>query len=168
MEVFVDQVCYFKLVYMVEICNICIYCLVGCGLIMYSQGDGVKNVVQNIIYIEGDVDYLVNCGIFCLKGVGLLDYIYSLNCLKYLEVCEVGFSEWKCIEWDEVFECIVKLMKEDCDVNFVEKNEQGQIVNCWLIIGFFVVFVLFNEVGYIIYKVMCFFGILGFDNQVCV
>ncbi|RND09139.1 hypothetical protein ED860_19935, partial [Acinetobacter baumannii] len=31
--------------------NTCTYCSVGCGLIMYSQGDGAKNVAQNIIHI---------------------------------------------------------------------------------------------------------------------
>lgn len=42
----------------------------------------------------------------------------------------------KRIEWDEALERIAKLMKEDRDANFVEKNEQGQTVNRWLTTGF--------------------------------
>lgn len=55
-EAFADQVRHFKLAHTVETRNTCTYCSVGCGLIMYSQGDGAKNVAQNIIHIEGDAD----------------------------------------------------------------------------------------------------------------
>lgn len=135
---------------------------------MYSLGDGVKNVREVIYYIEGDLDYLVSCGVLCLKGVGLLDYVNSENCLCYLEYCVSGFDKWQCISWEEVFFCIVKLMKVDCDVNFIEKNEQGVMVNCWFFIGMLCVFGVSNEIGMLIQKFVCFFGMLVVDNQVCV
>ncbi|HHK2860859.1 TPA: formate dehydrogenase, partial [Pseudomonas aeruginosa] len=94
-EAFADQVRHFKLAHTVETRNTCTYCSVGCGLIMYSQGDGAKNVAQNIIHIEGDADHPVNRGTLCPKGAGLLDYIHSPNRLKYPEVREAGSSEWK-------------------------------------------------------------------------
>ncbi|TER39912.1 sulfate ABC transporter substrate-binding protein [Pseudomonas aeruginosa] len=164
-EAFADQVRHFKLAHTVETRNTCTYCSVGCGLIMYSQGDGAKNVAQNIIHIEGDADHPVNRGILCPKGAGLLDYIHSPNRLKYPEVREAGSSEWKRIEWDEALERIAKLMKEDRDANFVEKNEQGQTVNRWLTTGFLAASASSNEAGYITHKVMRSLGILGFDNQ---
>ncbi|MCH2968098.1 hypothetical protein K3W39_14745, partial [Listeria monocytogenes] len=77
---------HFKLAHTVETRNTCTYCSVGCGLIMYSQGDGAKNVAQNIIHIAGDADHPVNRGTLCPKGAGLLDYIHSPNRLKYPEV----------------------------------------------------------------------------------
>ncbi len=64
-EAFADQVRHFKLAHTVETRNTCTYCSVGCGLIMYSQGDGAKNVAQNIIHIEGDADHPVNRGTLC-------------------------------------------------------------------------------------------------------
>ena len=145
---------HFKLAHTVETRNTCTYCSVGCGLIMYSQGDGAKNVAQNIIHIEGDADHPVNRGTLCPKGAGLLDYIHSPNRLKYPEVREAGSSEWKRIEWDEALERIAKLMKEDRDANFVEKNEQGQTVNRWLTTGFLAASASSNEAGYITHKVM--------------
>lgn len=66
-EAFADQVRHFKLAHTVETRNTCTYCSVGCGLIMYSQGDGAKNVAQNIIHIEGDADHPVNRGTLCPK-----------------------------------------------------------------------------------------------------
>ena len=54
---FAEQVRHFKLAHTHETRNTCPYCSVGCGLIMYSQGDTAKNVAQNIIHIEGDADH---------------------------------------------------------------------------------------------------------------
>jgi formate dehydrogenase major subunit len=48
--------------------NTCPYCSVGCGVIMYSQGDAAKNVAQSIIHIEGDADHPVNRGTLCPKA----------------------------------------------------------------------------------------------------
>lgn len=49
-------------------------------MLMYSFGDGVMNLCGKLFYVEGDLDYLVSCGVLCLKGVGVLDYVNSLNC----------------------------------------------------------------------------------------
>ena len=37
--------------------NTCTYCSVGCGLLMYSLGDGAKNAKASIFHIEGDPDH---------------------------------------------------------------------------------------------------------------
>ena len=47
-DAFADQVRHFKLARTVETRNTCPYCSVGCGILMYSQGDAAKNVAQNI------------------------------------------------------------------------------------------------------------------------
>ena len=63
----------FKLARATETRNTCPYCSVGCGIIMYSLGDKAKNVVSDIIHIEGDADHPVNRGTLCPKGAGLLE-----------------------------------------------------------------------------------------------
>ena len=52
----------FKLARTTETRNTCTYCSVGCGLIMYTLGDGAKNVRGSIIHIEGDPDHPVSRG----------------------------------------------------------------------------------------------------------
>ena len=89
----------YKLARAKEIRNTCPYCSVGCGLLMYSLGDGAKNAKQKIIHIEGDPDHPVSRGSLCPKGAGLLDFIHSPNRLKYPEVREAGSSEWKRSAW---------------------------------------------------------------------
>ena len=155
----------FKLARSTETRNTCPYCSVGCGLIMYSLGDGAKNAKSEIIHIEGDADHPVNRGTLCPKGAGLLDFVHSPNRLKYPEVREAGSSEWKRISWDEAFTRITRHMKDDRDRNFEAKNADGVTVNRWLTTGFLAASASSNESGYITHKFVRSLGILGFDNQ---
>ncbi|MFM2323214.1 MAG: hypothetical protein RL244_93 [Pseudomonadota bacterium] len=155
----------FKLARTIETRNTCTYCSVGCGLIMYTLGDGSKNVRGSIIHIEGDPDHPVSRGSLCPKGAGLLDFVHSPNRLKYPEVREPGSKEWKRISWDEAMTRIVKFMKEDRDANFQTTNAAGQVVNRWTSTGFLAASASSNEAGYITHKVMRSLGTLVFDNQ---
>lgn len=162
---FAESIRHFKLTSTRETRNTCPYCSVSCGLIIYSRGDGGKNVAQQIIHIEGDADHPVNRGTLCPKGAGLLDFVHSPSRLKYPEVREAGSSEWKRIGWDEALDRIAKLMKDDRDANFVEQNAAGQTVNRWLTTGFLAASASSNEAGYITHKVVRPLGMLAFDNQ---
>ena len=46
----------YKLLRAKETRNNCTYCSVGCGLLLYSLGDGAKNAHPSIFHIEGDPD----------------------------------------------------------------------------------------------------------------
>ena len=78
---------------------------------------------------------------------------------------EAGSNEWKRIEWDEALDRIARLMKDDRDANFIEKNDQGMTVNRWLSTGFLAASASSNEAGYMTHKVVRSLGMLGFDNQ---
>lgn len=155
----------FKLAHTTETRNTCPYCSVACGLLVYSIGDGAKNSKAKVIHIEGDPDHPVNRGTLCPKGAGLLDFISSPARLKYPEVREAGTNEWKRISWDEAYSRIARLMKDDRDANFVEKNADGTTVNRWLTTGFLAASASPSEAGYITHKVVRNLGMLAFDNQ---
>ena len=143
----------------------CTYCSVGCGILMYSLGDGGKNSRLSVMHVEGDPDHPVNRGTLCPKGAGLLDFVHSKNRLKYPEVREPGSKEWKRIGWDEAFTRIARLVKEDRDANFIAQNADGVTVNRWLTTGFLAASASSNEAGYITHKVVRSLGMLAFDNQ---
>jgi formate dehydrogenase major subunit len=143
----------------------CTYCSVGCGILMYSLGDGAKNAKRSVIHVEGDPDHPVNRGTLCPKGASLLDIVNSPNRLQYPEVREPGSNEWKRMSWDEAMGRIAKLMKEDRDANFVEKTDDGLTVNRWLTTGMLAASASSNEAGYITHKVARSWGLLAFDNQ---
>ena len=155
----------FKLSRTTETRNTCPYCSVGCGIIMYSLGDRAKNVVSDIVHIEGDPDHPVNRGTLCPKGAGLLDFVHSPNRLKYPEIREPGSNEWKRVGWDEAMSRIAGLMKADRDANFVPTTADGKVVNRWITTGMLAASASSNESGYITHKVMRSMGMLVFDNQ---
>ena len=143
----------------------CTYCSVGCGLLMYSLGDGVKNAKMSVMHVEGDPDHPVNRGTLCPKGASLLDFVHSPNRLQYPEYRAPGSNEWKRLSWDEALDRIAKLLKEDRDANFVEKNEKGQTVNRWLTTGMLAASASSNEAGYVTHKVARSRGLQPLDNQ---
>lgn len=143
----------------------CTYCSVGCGILMYSLGDGAKNAKRSVIHVEGDPDHPVNRGTLCPKGASLLDIINSPNRLLFPEVREAGSKEWKRLSWDDAMARIAKLLKQDRDANFVEKTDDGLTVNRWLTTGMLAASAASNEAGYITHKVARSWGLLAFDNQ---
>ena len=155
----------YKLQRATEVRNTCTYCSVGCGLLIYSQGDGSLNAKASIMHIEGDPDHPVNRGTLCPNGAGLLDFIHSEGRLRYPEYRKPGSKEWQRISWDEAFTRIATLMKEDRDANFIAKNQRGETVNRWVSTGFLAASASSNETGYLTHKIARSLGMLAFDNQ---
>jgi len=155
----------FKLTHATETRNMCPYCSVSCGMLVYSIGDKAKNVKAKIVHIEGDPDNPVNRGTLCPKGSGLLDMVNSPQRVKYPEVREAGSNEWKRISWDEAIARIATHMKADRDANFIEKNAQGVTVNRWNSFGFLASSASSNEVGYITVKTLRALGVVTLDTQ---
>ncbi len=120
----------YKLLRTRETRNTCTYCSVGCGLLMYSLGDGAKNAKASIFHIEGDPDHPVNRGALCPKGAGLVDFIHSESRLKFPEYRAPGSDKWQQISWEEAFDRIAKLMKEDRDANYIAQNAEGPEGHC--------------------------------------
>jgi len=155
----------YKLLRARETRNTCTYCSVGCGLLIYSMGDGSKNAKQSIFHIEGDADHPVNRGALCPKGAGLLDYVHSDSRLKYPEYRAPGSDRWQRISWDDAYNRIARLMKDDRDANFVARNEDGVTVNRWLSTGMLCASASSNETGYLTQKMVRSLGMLAVDNQ---
>ena len=143
----------------------CTYCSVGCGILMYSLGDGAKNAKLSVMPVEGDPDHPVNRGTLCPKGASLLDIVHSPNRLLYPEYRAPGSNEWKRMSWDDALTRIAKHLKDDRDAHFVEKAEDGTTVNRWLTTGMLAASAASSEAGYITHKVARSWGLLAFDNQ---
>ena len=155
----------FKLAHTTQTRNTCPYCSVGCGLIMYGLGDGSKNSRTKIIHIEGDPDHPVNRGTLCPKGASLIDFVNSPNRLRYPEYRAPGTNEWKRVSWDWALDRISRLMKDDRDRNFIEKNAAGVPVNRWTSFGLLAASASSNEAGFITHKAFRSMGVVAMDNQ---
>jgi formate dehydrogenase major subunit len=155
----------FKLAGTTETRNICTYCAVACGIIMYSKGNLSKGEKAEIIHIEGDADHPTNRGTLCPKGAALLDFVHAGTRLKYPMLRKPGSDKFERISWDEALDRVTRLMKDDRDKNFIAKNNDGVTVNRWLTTGFLAASATTNETAWATYKVVRSAGILAFDNQ---
>ncbi|UXY08800.1 formate dehydrogenase-N subunit alpha [Kosakonia sp. ML.JS2a] len=155
----------YKLLKAKETRNNCTYCSVGCGMLMYSLGDNAKNVRESIYHVEGDADHPVSRGSLCPKGAGVLDYIHSENRLQYPEYRAPGSDKWQRISWDDAIERIARLMKQDRDANFIEKNAQGVTVNRWTTTGMLCSSAASNETGILDGKFTRALGMVAIDCQ---
>src|SRR3546814_1047863 len=94
-------------------------------------------------------------------------------CFKQKTAYEMRISDWSSdvcssdlrISWDDALDRISRLLKDDRDANFIEKNDDGKTVNRWLTTGMLAASASSNEVAYITHKVFRSFGALAFDNQ---
>src|SRR6202158_5818101 len=115
----------FKLAGTTETRNTCTYCAVACGIIMYSKGNLSKGEKAEIVHIEGDVDHPTNRGTLCPKGAALLDFVHSETRLKYPMIRKAGSNKFEQVSWNEALDRVARLMKDDRDKNFVQKNNDG-------------------------------------------
>ncbi len=155
----------FKLATTTETRNICTYCSVACGIIMYSKGDLAAGEKADLIHIEGDADHPTNRGTLCPKGAALKDYVKAETRLTRPRYRAPGSDRFQDISWDEAFDKIARAVKDDRDANFVEKNDRGVTVNRWTSTGFLAASATTNETAWLTYKVVRSMGIVGFDNQ---
>ena len=158
----------FKLARSTETRNTCPYCSVGCGIIMYSLGDKAKNVVADIVHIEGDPDHPVNRGTLCPKGAGVMDMIQSPNRVKVPQVREAGSNEWKRLSWEDALTRVAKHLKADRDANLVktiEKDGKTIPVNRWNTTAFLISSASSNESGYLSVKFARGLGMVALDTQ---
>lgn len=155
----------YKLLGTKETRNTCTYCSVGCGLLMYSLGDGSMNAKLNIIHIEGDPDHPVSRGALCPKGAGLIDFVHSKNRLQYPQYRAAGSDKWERMSWDVAFSRIARLIKDDRDANFEATNNAGVTVNRWVTTGFLAASASSNETGHLTGKFVRSLGMLAVDNQ---
>ena len=154
-----------KLTGTTETRNTCTYCAVGCGIIMYSNGNVAKGEKADIIHIEGDPDHPTNRGTLCPKGAALLEFVHSKTRTLYPQIRKPGSDKFERVSWDFALDRVARLMKNDRDKNFIAKNGDGVTVNRWLSTGFLAASATCNETAWATYKVVRSAGILAFDNQ---
>jgi formate dehydrogenase major subunit len=155
----------FRLTQTKEARNICPYCAVACGMLVFSAQNKANQGKLEVTHIEGDADHPVNRGTLCPKGAAAIDYIRSETRVKYPMYRKPGANKFERVTWDFAMERIAKLMKEDRDANFIEKNNDGVTVNRWPTMAFLSGSSLTNEGGWVTYKVARGLGMLQIENQ---
>jgi len=102
--------------------SICPYCSVSCGVIIHTLGDKAKNVMPQVVHVEGDPDAPINRGTLCPKGASLEQDIMNARRLLKPRVRRPGSDKWEDIAWEQAFDEIAQKVKAARDQTFVAKD----------------------------------------------
>jgi formate dehydrogenase major subunit len=139
--------------------SVCPYCAVGCSQNVYVK-DG------KVIDIEGNPDSFISEGKLCPKGSATFQY--TVNSSRVTQVLyRAPYSDhWEVKTLDWAMDKIAQRVKDARDETFVEKLEDGRIVNHTLGITSLGGATLDVEENYLIKKLFAGgLGISGIENQ---
>jgi len=143
----------------------CPYCAVSCGVIIHTIGDKAKNVVPQVVHVEGDPDHPINRGTLCPKGSSLLQDIVNERRLLKPQVRRPGSDKWEDIEWEQAIDEIARLAKRTRDDTFVTQDANGKSVNRCEGIAFTGGCTDTNEFNWLVVKSMRSLGVCYLENQ---
>jgi formate dehydrogenase major subunit len=143
----------------------CPYCSVSCGVIIHTLGDKAKNVIPQVVHVEGDPDHPINRGTLCPKGASLLQDIVNDRRLLKPQVRRAGSDHWDDISWDDAVSEIARWVKKARDETFIEKDTQGRTANRTESIGWIGGCTDTNEFNYLAGKFMRGIGACYYETQ---
>jgi len=143
----------------------CPYCSVSCGVIIYTIGDKAKNVVPQVMHVEGDPDHPINRGTLCPKGASLQQDIVNDRRLLKPQVRRPGSDHWDDISWNDAINEIAGWVKKTRDETFIEKDAQGRTANRVETIGWIGGCTDTNEFNYLAGKFMRGMGACYYETQ---
>src|SRR5512142_3390265 len=154
-----------KIQHTTETRSICPYCSVSCAVIIHTIGDKAKNVVPQVVHVEGDPDSPINRGTLCPKGASLEQDILNPRRLLKPQVRRPGATEWEDIDWNQAIGEIAQQVKKTRDATFVEKDQRGRTVNRCEGLAFTGGCTDTNEFNYLVVKTMRSLGVCYLENQ---
>jgi formate dehydrogenase major subunit len=141
-----------------EVPTICPYCAVGCGMVVGTNGGKVVN-------IEGDPDHPISRGSLCSKGGTLSQLANSDQRVTKPQYRAANSDKWEDVEWDWALDQIARRIKDTRDESFVEKDDQGRLVNRLEAIAHVGSAALDNEECSILVKMLRALGLVYIEHQ---
>ena len=138
--------------------SICPYCSVGCATLVHTI-DG------KIVNIEGDARSPYSEGTLCPKGAAIFQLHVNPNRPTQVLHRAPGAADWEVWDLERAMERVAELVKKTRDETFIEKLENGKMVNCTTSIFSLGGATLDNEWNHIQQKLMRGLGIVPIENQ---
>lgn len=151
-----------------EIRSVCPYCAVGCSMIAYVGGHGETtsfNTKPYLVHIEGDPDSPINGGSLCPKGASTMQLAVSEARVQAPKYRAPGATEWSEISWEDALDRLARLMKDARDERFIEKDDDGNVVNRNEGFAWTGGATITNEEGYLTTKIFRALGTVGIEQQ---
>jgi formate dehydrogenase major subunit len=138
--------------------SVCPYCSVGCATLVHTI-DG------RIVNIEGDPRSPHNEGTLCPKGAAIYQLHVNPNRPTKVLHRAPGAADWE--EWplDKAMDRVAELVKKTRDATFIERLDDGKVVNMTPAIFSLGGATLDNEWNHLQQKLMRGLGIVAIENQ---
>ena len=142
----------------------------GCLEELYVERASLTSHVGNIykgkvVNIEGDPDHPISRGSLCSKGGTLSQLANSEERVTKPRYRAPNSDKREDVEWDWALEQIARKIKDTRDQNFIEKDDQGRLVNRLEAIAHVGSAALDNEECSILVKMMRALGLVYIEHQ---
>ena len=138
--------------------SVCPYCSVGCALLVHTIGN-------DIINIEGDKRSPHSEGCLCPKGAATYQLHKNPNRATKVLHRKPGATRWEEVELEWAMDRVAALVKKTRDETFVERLENGRLVNHTTAIFALGGATLDNEWNHMQQKLMRGLGVVAIENQ---
>jgi len=138
--------------------GVCPYCAVGCGTLVHT-------VAGEIVNIEGDPRSPLSEGTLCPKGAAIYQLHKNPNRMTRVLHRKPGAASWDEVELDWAMDRVAQLVKKTRDETFVERLDDGKVVNQTTAIFSLGGATLDNEWNHLQQKLMRGLGVVAIENQ---
>jgi formate dehydrogenase major subunit len=138
--------------------SVCPYCSVGCATIVHTI-DG------EIVNIEGDLRSPHSEGCLCPKGAAIYQLHKNPNRATKVLHRKPGATGWQEVDLEWAMDRVAELIKKSRDETFVERLEDGAVVNHTTAIFALGGATLDNEWNHMQQKLMRGLGVVAIENQ---
>jgi len=138
--------------------GVCPYCSVGCAILVYT-------ISGRIVNIEGDPQSPHSEGCLCPKGASTLQLHNNRNRVRRVLHRKPGAKDWDEVTLDWAMDRVAELVKKTRDETFVERLEDGTLVNHTTAIFALGGATLDNEWNHLQQKLMRGLGVVAIENQ---
>jgi len=138
--------------------SVCPYCSVGCATLVHTIGGKIVN-------IEGDPRSPHNEGTLCPKGAAIYQLHVNPNRPTKVLHRAPGATEWEVWDLERAVSRVAELVKKTRDETFVERLENGKLVNVSTAIFSLGGATLDGEWNHAQQKLMRGLGVVAIENQ---
>jgi formate dehydrogenase major subunit len=138
--------------------SVCPFCSVGCATLVHTV-DG------QIVNIEGDSRSPHNEGTLCPKGAATFQLHINPNRPTQVLHRAAGATEWEVWDLNRAMDRVAELVKKTRDETFIERLQNGKLVNATTAIFSLGGATLDIEWNHIQQKLMRGLGIIAIENQ---
>jgi formate dehydrogenase major subunit len=138
--------------------SVCPFCAVGCATLVHTV-DG------QIVNIEGDPRSPHNEGTLCPKGAATFQLHINPNRPTQVLHRDAGATEWEVWDLNRAMERVAELIKKTRDEHFLERLENGKLVNASTALFSLGGATLDIEWNHLQQKLMRGLGIVAIENQ---